>query len=147
MKTQEILAKIQSAAKSAIPEVRFHRMHEVGKCGHQGDVYLHHVADNHPHGKRLESYQLAPGNTKGSRHVMEGEVEVYEGVALPPTWVTPEWLTNRGVQPEAVALGPVVIVKSRAVLTHPEHAHHSLAPGKYQVTYQFDPRTAARVAD
>lgn len=147
MNTKEVITRIQSAASKAKAEVRFHRMHEVGKSAHQGDVYLHAVEADHPRGAKLDDYQLAPGSTKGSRHIMEGEVEVYAGRAMPANWVTPKWLSGLGVRPEDVALGPVVVVKSRATLTHPEHAHHSLPAGVYQVTYQLDTRTAGRVAD
>lgn len=143
--TKEVLQKIHDSA--AVRDVRFVRQHSVGEVTHQGDIYVHHVSDEHPIGKRLESLQLAPGTTKGSRHTLRGDVEVYEGVALPATWRTPKWLKEMRVDPHRIALGPAFIVRSRALGPHPEHSDYSLPPGRYQVTYQIDRKTAQRVAD
>lgn len=134
--------EIEKIAK-AVPDtdIRICRRIEVGRAVQQGDVYLHRVADNHPRGKELGTRQVALGTTVGARHVAEGKVAVYEGKQL-PEWVTePDWL-----EPGAL-LGPVVVGLETWPLTHPEHPHHRLPAGTYQVTYQADYATRKRVVD
>lgn len=126
-------------------ETRVARRMEIGVVSHQGDVYVHRVADDHPHGQSIGTRQVAVGNTQGARHVAEGDVDVLEGKQLPPTFQPPTWL--RGQDPEPIFLGPVVVARSTWTLTHPEHAHHRMPAGTYQVTYQADARARARVAD
>lgn len=139
MKTiEEVLHEIETHV--AEPELR-ELPRQVGEVAHQGDVYLTRVADDHPRGKLLGTRQIAVGTTIGSRHVVEGNVEVYEGTTLPPDFVLPD-----GASVEDM-LGPVVVVRSSAVLTHPEHAHHALECGTDQVTYQWDATSKRRVAD
>lgn len=135
---EDVLSKIETHV--AQPELR-ERQRAVGDVAHQGDVYLHRVADDHPRGKLLGTRQIAVGTTVGARHVVEGHVDVYEGRELPPGFTLPEGAT------EADMLGPVVVIHSSAVLTHPEHAHHALNCGVDQVTYQWDATTRSRQAD
>lgn len=143
----EVVEKITSHPSE--PEVRVLRRVEIGATViHQGDVYLHPVADDHPRGKAMPGErQVAVGNTIGSRHLAEGEnVKLFEGKKLPPGFSTPEWakeLTQEQIN--GIFLGPVVTGATR--LSHPEHAHHCFPEGTYQVTYQGDPRTAERVRD
>lgn len=139
-KTADAVEQVTKA--TADPEVRTARRIEIGHAIHQGDVYLHRVADTHARGKELGTRQVAVGTTVGSRHVVEGEdVRVYEGAALPPGVKEPEWVARGSI------LGPVVVAEQPFALTHPEHAHHALPPGCYQVTYQADFQTQRRVAD
>lgn len=126
----------------ADPEVRVTRRIEVGHAIHQGDVYVHRVADSHPRGKPRGSRQVALGTAIGSRHVAEGDdVEVFEGERLPDGVKAPKDV------PDEAILGPVVVAPRGFVLTHPEHAHHELPGGTYQVTYQADLQTMRAVAD
>ena len=126
----------------ADPEKRVTRRLETGSVIHQGDVYLHRVDDAHPRGARRGSRQVALGTSVGSRHVAEGEnVDVFEGVALPP------WVNARGDVDRRDLLGPLVVAPRGLVLTHPEHAHHELPSGTYQVTYQVDLTTRRAVID
>ena len=124
-------------------EIRVCRRAEVGKTViHQGDVYFHCVADTHPRGKALGTRQVAVGTTVGARHVVEGkQVSVFEGRKLPAGVTVPSWCTQDAL------LGPLVVSETNFTLTHPEHAHHVLPPGTYQVTYQADYSTRQRVAD
>lgn len=123
--------------------VRITRRIEIGSVLHQGDVYLHCVADDHPRGKQIgrDQTQIAVGTNAGARHVIEGKVRVFEGKKLPDTVK----VTNARIIPEI--LGPVVVVEEPASLTHPEHANHNIPAGTYQVHYQLDLRTMQRVAD
>lgn len=133
--------KIHDAAQTADPEVRILRRIEVGRAIHQGDVYVHRVPDDYPRGKSWGSKQVAIGDTQGSRHVAEGDVEVFETDRLPDTMSKiPRWDAD-------AYRGPVVVAKAPWRLTHPEHAHHQLPAGTYQVTYQMDARTRERVMD
>lgn len=136
-------AQIEKIAK-AKPDrnLRINRRNDVGSVPvHQGDVYLHRVADDHPRGDKLGTRQVAVGTTVGSRHIVEGDVEVFAGKKLPPGVKVPSWTTERDL------LGPVVVAKEAFTLTHPEHAHHRLPAGTYQVTYQADYTTRSRVQD
>lgn len=143
---EEILASIETHA--AAPDLR-ELPRSVGQVAHQGDVYLHRVKDDHPRGKLLGTRQIAVGTTVGSRHVVEGHVEVYEGVELPPGFRLPSGqVDGRKWQARTEdVLGPVVVWRAAGVLTHPEHAHHACEVGVDQVTYQYDWATRARVQD
>lgn len=139
---QEHVARIPTAEDQ---EVRVCRRIEPGQAIHQGDVYVHRVDDSHPREDELGTRQVAVGDTQGSRHVAVGDVSVYGGRALPPQFRAPAWL--RGTDPRSIFLGPVVVARSPWTLSHPEHAHHRLPAGTYQVTYQADQRSRARVSD
>lgn len=110
-------------------------------CGfYQGDLYFARI-DNEKKitGARIEHMQLVPGLSRGSRHIVEGGVELYEADAsLLPEWVSPNAL-----------LAPVVRVgEAGARLTHPTHAHFLLPMNSKWVTWQqMDARTKRRVED
>lgn len=133
--------------------VRYHNIVKENEAVPQGDVYLVRIADMKEGRKALERMlserwsgfkfgkigqvttvrQLVSDNTMGSRHVVEGD-----GVTI------------FGRSHEAHALeGPVIVADSRFTLAHPEHAHHSIPEGTYQVIYQRDWafEEAQRVAD
>jgi len=143
MKNATAVSAVQSIT-SAKPdaEVRICRRLSIGQALHQGDVYLHRVADDWPRGAKLGTRQVAVGTTIGSRHVAEGEdAEVFAGSKLPGT------VKPHSDVPESAYLGPVVVAPSGFTLTHPEHAHHVCPAGVYQVTYQVDPIAQRRVQD
>lgn len=148
MKTlQEVVASITE--HQAEHEVRTLRRVEPGIVVHQGDVYLHVVPLDWPHGKKRGSRQVAVGTTVGSRHVADGDgVEVFDGKRLPPSFKRPTWCTAfLQEQVEEIFLGPVIVAPHGFTLTHPEHAHHQVPACVVQVTYQGDPRTLMRVQD
>jgi hypothetical protein len=137
-----MIEELQKIEKSkADPTVRIARRVEVGDVFHQGDVYLHRASDHHPRGRPWGSRQVAVGQQIGARHVVEGAVAVYAGVTLPPGVTAPAWVDAGAL------LGPVVVAADTFRLTHPEHAHHRLPAGVYQVTYQADYSTRRRVVD
>lgn len=126
----------------ADPDIRVTRSIQIGHAIHQGDVYVHAVSADHPRGKALGTRQVAVGTTIGARHVVKGDgVTVFEGKKLP------SYLKVRVGFSEADYLGPVVVADGQFVLTHPEHAHHAMPAGVYQVTYQVDESTRMRVED
>lgn len=129
---------------SSVPdtETRNCRRIEIGTAIHQGDVYVHRVADDWERGAPIGSRQVAVGTNIGSRHIAEGSgVTVYAGKKL-PDYMTP----HADIAPGDL-LGPVVVATETWTLTHPEHAHHCLPAGTYQVTYQGDLLTRRRVVD
>ncbi len=134
------------AVTSHVPDIskRVLRWCEIGRAIHQGDVYLHRVADDHSRGKAWGSRQVAIGTQVGSRHVVVGDgVEVFAGVERAVDKLLPGFTAEQRV----ACLGPVVVASEPFVLEHPEHAHHCLPAGTYQVTYQWDEASMARVAD
>ena len=139
MKTQtmeptEALKSVEDGAEGNVQEIRNIEEFPIGKIVRQGDIYIHRVEDSHPRGKSTSNRQLAMGETQGSRHVLDGEAEIFEG-STAPTWA-----------PRAL-LGPLFKLFKRATVTHPEHAHVGLPAGTYQVTHQMDARTLERVRD
>jgi hypothetical protein len=139
--TTNAVKKIQEAVPDE--SLRITRRIEIGHVLQQGDVYLHRVADDHPRGEEIGVglVQVALGTGNGARHMAEGAVRVFAGEKLPAWCKAP-----MDVAAEEVT-GPVVVAAEVWHLTHPEHPHHRIPPGVYQVTYQYDPRTMRRVVD
>lgn len=117
-KLKTIIKKIKETAPID-PEIRFVSDTSTQKWAHQGDVALVRI-DKLPEGKKITELQLAPGTTKGSRHILAD----FEGIIIQHS--------NHPLY------GPAFQAKERFTLTHPEHAHYSLPPGCYQVIYQQD---------
>ena len=94
----------------------------LGDVVRQGDIYLTCIS-NVKGGKETKNRQLAPGNTQGSRHILAGNVTVYEGVSFN--------------QMASVLVGPAFKCNSDVTVEHPEHGHKVLPEGTvWQVTYQ-----------
>ena len=92
----------------------------IGDSIRQGDIYitlLEDVPEKVTSGKT--QLQIAPGTTKGSRHILSHKrVEMF-------------------IRKNATALdGPVIKTKEEVTVTHPEHGDWVLPPGCYGVTYQ-----------
>ncbi len=135
----EAIAKIANTIPDT--EVRVCRRLDLGDVLHQGDVYLHRVADDHPRGAELGTRKVAVGEGEGSNHIVEGHVCVYRGAKFPPA-VDASWAREN---PDC--LRPVVVADEECVVTHPKHSHHRIPSGVYQVTYQRDEATRQRVVD
>jgi hypothetical protein len=122
MNATEIIAQITKQAESHKPDVRRVASMAVGEVARQGDVYLTRVDASHKRGKAISDRQLAPGTTKGSRHIL----------------ATPEAKLYAPAEPGPLT-GPVVDSPTRRVyVEHPEHGHLDLPLGCYQTTYQRD---------
>ena len=117
---KQVLRQILEEAHSNEAELRWVRTCRPGDEIRQGDVYLYPTAAPADPGREVSSKQLAPGDTPGSRHIVEGSVLIY----APPA--------------PGVLQGPLVHAQERFTLTHPEHAHISLPAGWYEVRYQRD---------
>lgn len=95
-----------------------------GDAWAQGDVAII-ALDAVPADAMLDespSAQLAPGNTQGSRHLLDS----LDGLRL---------FARTGGEATPLA-GPVIEAERRFSVTHPEHGNVSLPPGVYQVRYQ-----------
>lgn len=94
-----------------------------GDVVRQGDIYLT-CLEKMPEGTLTKERQLAPGNTQGSRHIVNGDVEMVKDV--------------RFRSMNAVLVGPAFRCKSDVEVTHPEHGNKILPEGTiWQVTYQL----------
>jgi hypothetical protein len=117
----------------------------VGQSVRQGDCYLVRLNDKGTTKLKngveinpaefitpLQSDQLVPGNTLGSRHTVRRRKTV--SLAISPT--SRDFLQ-----------GPIIVAKERFTVEHPEHAHFSLPAGTYGVRYQLNAQTMRRVKD
>lgn len=141
-KANEAVKRVQQAPADV--ELRVTRRIEIGHVIQQGDIYVHRVPDSHSRGELIGKgkVQIALGTGNGARHYAEGDdIEVYDGVSLP------EWVTAPGGVDAKEITGPLIVASSKLLIPHPEHPHHQLPNGTYQVTYQYDPRTMKRVTD
>ncbi len=147
-----VLEVIQKEADAAKPNARPIPSAIPGTSGaRQGDIYIGCVPVGFPKGKKTKNRQLAPGSNLGSRHIVEGDVEVYATIFHCPDWFQPgrgiERLKNQRERLARELLGPVLVSKKGFTVTHPEHGHIKVPAGTWQVCYQMDPRTEQRVQD
>lgn len=109
----------------------------IGKAFRHGDVYIIRVPMTHKVGKQVDNRQIVDGASLGARHILKGNVTVYEGVEHP------KGVNNR------MPLGYAFDVED-AVLTHPEHAYGEFnfkSKARFQTIGQIDLRTMRRVSD
>lgn len=127
-------AVVQSAEKIVNSDPATIPFIDAGDTVRQGDVYLI-ALDAEP--KRQGPYagrQLAPGNTQGSRHVAEGDCELYT-----PDEASATAILNRlipATKGHRQFFGPVILARGPVTITHPEHGDRTLAAGTYLVTQQ-----------
>lgn len=134
MKTAKtVIGSILASAKNHDDGDRMVRTIKIGEWVRQGDINIQRVERSAVKGKEIKDHQLAPGNTKGSRHILETGKRVR---ILSPG-------LNDPLQ------GPFIVAQERFTVTHPEHSNISLPSGSYAVTYQRDlaQENRARVMD
>lgn len=135
MKTAtQIHKEIETKAQSSLKKMEVICSIKINEHVRQGDIYVRRIK-NITGSVKIQSRQLAPGNTKGSRHIVADSISVnlfdgYSGNNIPD-----------------FMKGPQIEAKEKFVITHPEHAHIELPPGNYQVTYQMDFKRKERVVD
>lgn len=139
---------IIAAGKSPDRDIRFVREMAIGQHVRQGDVYLLRLAKRPADfDKTTTNRQLAPGTSKGSRHVAEGKA-VSLFIATDERAARSSLARLPGVQGrDRLLVGACVEAADRFIVSHPEHAHHSLPAGCYAVLFQLDPRSMRRVED
>lgn len=119
----QALKQVKSRAEEICnsQQQRFPDAASVGDFWRQGDVYVTKL-EKCSSSRKMDGVvlQVAPGNTKGSRHVLDSA----EGVEM--------------FQPydSSVLTGPQIRLTEERILTHPEHGDLVLPPGCYQITYQ-----------
>lgn len=110
---------------------------EAGDVVRQGDLYLVALDEAPDRQADYDGRQLAPGDTQGSRHLVEGDCAVYTAVEAHATAILNRLVpATKGQQ---LFLGPVVQAAPGAapVFTHPEHGDRTLpAGGCFLVVYQ-----------
>jgi len=116
------LDNIKQSAATHTAQERFVRTMQIGEWFAQGDldiIQITKIEFDSLKGVKTQ-HQLAPGSTKGSRHIASNGVQVF---------------TNKNN--DALA-GPVLSATARWSVTHPEHADVSLPAGYYRIDYQRD---------
>lgn len=162
----EAVERIKNDATQYFPEAA-----SIGDAVRQGDIYIQKIEDFGPedvptfyHKVADPNPQLAPGDTKGSRHVLSSldGVEVYEPQS---NWTEVSELLNaetdnnlkrwtwavkrEHITPVLESLGyrgPILRVSKPVTVTHPEHGDWALPCGTYQITFQRTVDQAKRVA-
>lgn len=123
MTAQESFTKVlQSAEKIRNDSTQvFPEAASFGDTIRQGDVFItliESVPANFGASKTVA--QLAPGTTKGSRHILDKPENV-------------EMFVSKDAD---ILTGPVIKVNSQCTVTHPEHGDWVLNKGVYEVTYE-----------
>jgi hypothetical protein len=108
-----------------------------GDVVRQGDLYLVALPELPVSRTKTCERQLAPGSTQGSRHVLEGECEVF---SVNPNDVLPliaAALAPAKTELYAELVGPVFRTLGETTVTHPEHGDRVLPAGEcFAVIYQ-----------
>ena len=122
MNALEVLKKVQSSEVIISDETqRFPEAACDGDGMRQGDVYIW-KRDKLPANASAAKcvLQLAPGTTKGSRHILDSS----EGVSM------------FAVDDADALQGPWLKLDCERTATHPEHGDIVLPAGCYEITYQ-----------
>lgn len=136
--TVTTINRIRENAK-AMPEVRVIREMKIGQVVRQGDIYIERVKEIEGKGKAVKSRQLAPGNTKGSRHIVDESPSV-------KIWESSPALGSRA----RFQVGPAIEAVGDFAVSHPEHAWVRFALGvkaAFQVWFQADFARKERARD
>lgn len=126
---------VEAYGEKARPDIRVVKNMKVGQVVRQGDVYLKMIKSPEIDESYAEyrNNQIAPGNTKGSRHIVSGNVKMF--------------IKKEMSRQDNATTGPVISASEEFCVTHPEHAHMQLPAGDYQVTYQLNFAQQHRVRD
>jgi len=134
MLATEVHEKIQKKAEQTLKNQIEIKSIEIGQYVRQGDVYIRRI-ENITGTKKIKNRQLAPGITKGSRHIIDDSVNLFKG-----------FISNNPDIPNFIK-GPQIEAKKSFTVNHPEHANFILPAGNYQVSYQNDWMRQERVRD
>lgn len=127
------------AAAEAIQNDELARIGTVslGDVVRQGDLYIVSIGGLPRTTRRLKSGQLAPGNSRGARHFLLGDFEIYEPdrdhvIALIARAIAP-----KSFQSYVPLIGPVFRTRGEVEVDHPEHGNRILPAGEcFAVVYQ-----------
>jgi hypothetical protein len=106
------IAEIQQSALRRLEDARVSEPERIGSPSigdavRQGDLYLLALDPSYEGETPVENRQLAPGTTKGSRHVLTGDATM--------------WAENPTDYPSELK-GPTFRCNSECPVKHPEHA-------------------------
>lgn len=135
LNTAEVVDKVQKSAKK-MQEMRICPEMKIGEFARQGDIYIERISTISKKGREIKSHQLAPGTSKGSRHIVQAEQSVKIFTSTP----------NLGTRAPFQA-GPAIEAACDFVISHPEHAWMKMKKGLYQIWYQLDFHRKERVKD
>lgn len=159
----EAVERIKNDAPQQFPEAA-----SIGDAVRQGDIYIQLISESDLDTmkylyNRVDTpvLQLAPGNTKGSRHVLESAdgVEMYlpadtdeavmryvfakHGEKLPAKrtngqfgWSGQYFDERKEVEAALTLAGPIVRLTKPNAVTHPEHGDWKLPCGTYRIVFQ-----------
>lgn len=161
----EAVEKIKNDQMQHFPEAA-----SLGDAVRQGDVYIQLIDESTLEALQgfyepvaaedLENHlQLAPGNTKGSRHILQSAdglemwlpvdndeailkaVYARRGEKWPKDnivnrYATPHREEFESIEAALALAGPVFRCSKPAVVAHPEHGDWALPPGTYRVIFQ-----------
>lgn len=106
-----------------------------GDSVRQGDIYVICLDVDPERASEFVGRQLAPGVTQGSRHIVEGECELFTPDPTSATEIINRLVPSTKNVPQL--FGPVIRTTGTVEVTHPEHANVTLpCDGSYLVTYQ-----------
>jgi hypothetical protein len=136
--------KVAEGRKTITAPFRFSEGASVNDGWRQGDLYIKLIDKLPADAKRVElqaavhgenpQAQLAPGNTQGSRHILDS----LDGVEI---YTVPPWPSQ-----ECNLAGPILVLHKERTITHPEHGHVTVPTGIpkagkptiVEITYQRD---------
>lgn len=137
--SHEAARAVRDAATMPLTELRHIAIIAIGEHVRQGDLYIVRI-EACSDWKPSKNKQLAPGETQGSRHMLDGPAVMLEN----PNGA--QVRTNRRTGAFSCP-GPQIQARGRFTVTHPEHADFSLPAGSYQVYFQVDGQSQRRVLD
>lgn len=124
----------QSAEKIKNDETAIVGTMSKGDVVRQGDLYLVSIGELPKTRREISDRQLAPGDTQGSRHILEGDCVIYDGDKKELS-VLIEAAIGRTVA--GPLIGPVFETVGQVEVTHPEHGNRVLPCGEVvAVVYQ-----------
>lgn len=110
----------------------------IGDVCRQGDLYLVRLGELPIGRKARKNRQLAEGDTQGSRHVLEGDAELFDLDQVNDLEREVRRACGDSVALRDYQIGPVFLVgEAGATVTHPEHGDRTLSePGCYATIFQ-----------
>jgi len=138
----KVFNRVKNSVKNPKPDpIMLSNVNTTGEFVRQGDIYVT-LLEGKPTGtlKKVtkfagKEFQLAPGNSRGSRHMLDNveAVEIYD----------------RGTREDGIEAGYAIKVNEACSIVHPEHGTVNLGKDMWvAVTYQLTwDQVARRVQD
>lgn len=138
LSAEKAFSKIQAAAeKIRNDEPATIGTVSLGDVIRQGDLYLVSIGGLPRTLRRLKSPQLAPGSSRGSRHILVGDFEIFEPEPEHVMALIARAIAPRTFESYVPLVGPVFRTHGQVEVTHPEHGNRLLPGGEcFAVIYQ-----------